>query len=621
MNLRLVAKLLGIVCLLIGMSMIFSMPFAYPSLGTRGEKFGSHIHVTGEFERDGFYALLWSMVVSFAIGGALWFWGRKSPGRLFRKEAMAVVGLTWFLATFLGALPFWFASTQMGPSIRIDRDEAWGVRNGLLGVQNWQRLGELTQDQAAVLNAVLSTGSRGLSREQLDEVDPIGTALFEQLAEQEPWTRYLSIPGGAGPIDRMDNYRIHHVSMSLVDAMFESQSGFSTTGSTVMSDLEDPVVVPHCILLWRSITHFLGGLGIIVLLVVLLGQGNVGKALMLTEVPGPTQDSPAARMQHTAWQFAGMYAALNVILLLILRAFGMTWFDAICHAFGTMATGGFSTYNGSVGHFGSAGIDFVIILFMVLAGTNFTLLFLFVCGIPGKLIRDNEWQVYVGIIAFATLAVMFFGNLSGDFAAEGDSLGKMWFKSLQYGLFQVVAIITTTGFGTHDFDAWNHFGRGLLLVLMFCGGCAGSTGGGLKVIRHILLVKILRLEIENSFHPNVVRPLRLGGEAVNQELRHSILVFFCFILVIYIGAWLLMVATEPDGVWHHQTNNKLIDSSSAVISTLNNIGPGLGTVGATQNFGHFSWHSKLLFIVLMMIGRVEVYVILCLFTVRFWRKS
>ena len=621
MNLRLVAKLLGIVCLLIGISMIFSMPFANPDLGSRGGKFGDHISVTGEFETDGFVALMWSVVASLVIGGGLCLWGRKSDSTLFRKEAMAVVGLTWFLATFLGALPYWWSGTQMGPTIRFGQDQAWAVDIGLFGIRNWHALAPLEENQNEVVKAVLSSGSRGLSEAQLAEVDPIGVALFEQLADKADWKRYLTVPGGPGPADRMDNYRIRFIPMSLIDAMFESQSGFSTTGSTVISDLEDPVAVPHCILFWRSITHFLGGLGIIVLLVVLLGQGNVGKALMMTEVPGPAQDAPMARMQHTAWQFAGMYAALNLVLVLILRMFGMTWFDSLCHAFATMATGGFSTYNGSVGHFDSAGIDFVIVLFMILAGTNFTLLYLCVRRPPGKLFRDSEFRVYIGIIAFATLAVMFFGNLNGDFASEGDSLGTMWFKSLQYGLFQVVAVITTTGFGTHDFDAWNHFGRGLLLALMFCGGCSGSTGGGLKVIRHILLVKILRLEIENAFHPNVVRPLRLGGEAVNQELRHSILVFFAFITVLFLGSWLFMLATEPDGAWKDQPHNKLLDSSSAVISTLNNIGPGLGTVGATQNFGHFTWHSKLLFIVLMMIGRVEVFVILCLFSIRFWRKA
>ena len=621
MNLRLVARLLGIVSLLIGVSMIFSMPFAYPSFGTRGEVFGRNIPVTGEFESDGFNALLFSVVVCLVLGAFLVWWGRKSDGTLFRKEAMAVVGLSWFMATFLGAVPFWLSGTQMGPTIRFGDVHAWSVREALLGVHNWRPMKALPDNQDAVVRAVLGAGSKGLSSEEINQVDPIGGALFEQLREQEEWKPFLLIPGDLGPADRIQNYRVRYLSMSLVDAMFESQSGFSTTGSTVIADLEDPVVVPHCILFWRSITHFLGGLGIIVLFVVLLGQGSIGKALMLAEVPGPAQDSPMARMQHTAWSFAAMYLILNLILVLILRSFGLTWFDASCHAFGTMATGGFSTYNSSLGHFESAGIDFTIVLFMLLAGTNFTLLYLFVRRQPSRLIRDSEWRVYIGIVLVATLTVMFFGNLRGDFADDGDSLGTMWFKSLQYGLFQVVAIVTTTGFGTHDFDSWNHFGRGLLLALMFCGGCAGSTGGGLKVIRHILLVKILRLEIENSFHPNVVRPLRLGGEPVNQELRHSILVYFGFILVIFVGAWLFVAATEPDGIWSDQTDNKLIDSCSAVISTLNNIGPGLGTVGATQNYGHFTWHSKLLFILLMMIGRVEVFVILCLFVPRFWRNA
>jgi trk system potassium uptake protein TrkH len=188
-------------------------------------------------------------------------------------------------------------------------------------------------------------------------------------------------------------------------------------------------------------------------------------------------------------------------------------------------------------------------------------------------------------------------------------------------LFQVVAIITTTGFGTHDFDQWSSFGRGVLFLLMFVGGCAGSTGGGLKVIRHILFLKIMRLEIEQAFHPTVVRPLRLGGKSVDDpDLRKNILVYFGLILVIFVFSWIFVVAVEPDATWGTNIEHKLIDSASGVASTLNNIGPGLGTVGATQNYGHFSPLSKFLFVWLMMIGRIEIFAILVLFMPSFWRN-
>ncbi len=627
MNLRLVAKLLGIVTLLIGAAMIFSMPWAHPSLGTRD---AAQIALTGEFESRGFYALLWSVVCCLSIGAGLLWVGRKSDGQLFRKEAMAVVGLSWLMATFLGALPFWLSATQLCPSVRFPESsrEPWVVVQGLFGVRGWRSLEPLEENEAGLIRRLLAAGSRGLAAQAIQDIDPSGVALLDQLAQRPEWKSLLLLPGDNGPADRLQNYRIRHIRMSMVDSMFESQSGFSTTGATVISDLEDPVVVPHCVLFWRSSTHFLGGLGIIVLFVVLLGQGSVGKALMLAEMPGPSQESPMARMQHVAWSFAGIYVALNAVLTILLKLFGLTWFDALCHAFGTMATGGFSTYNASVGFFKSARIDYTIILFMILAGSNFTLIYLLTKRRPGKLLRDPEWRVYIGIILLATVAIMTVGNLHGDFiladvAAEGAGvpLGTMWLQSLQYGLFQVVSIVTTTGYGTHDFDVWNDFGRGLLFVLMFVGGCSGSTGGGLKVIRQILFVKILRLEIEHSFHPNVVRPLRMGGEAItHQELRHNILVYFGFIIAIFVGSWLFLIATEPVATWNGVDDNKLIDSASAVAATLNNIGPGLGTIGATQNYGHFTWHSKLLFIWLMMLGRVEIFVILCLFVPRFWRS-
>ena len=387
----------------------------------------------------------------------------------------------------------------------------------------------------------------------------------------------------------------------------------------MISDLEDPYVIPHCLLFWRSSTHFLGGLGIIVLFVVILGQGSAGKAMMRAEMPGPTKEGSTARMQHTAWLFAAIYCGLNVILAILLMLCGLTVFDAICHAFGTMATGGFSTYNKSVGAFDSATIDYLITLFMLLAGTNFTLLYFCMILKPGKLFADVEWRTYMAIILGVTILIVGIGVAAQDF--EGNTFGQKVSAAVRYGLFQVVAIITTTGYGTHDFDGWNNFGRGILLMLMFVGGCAGSTGGGMKVIRHILFLKILRLEIEQAYHPTVVRPLRLGGNAVDDPgLSKSILIYFGLILVMFIASWMFVVALEPDTTWGATTEHKLIDSSTAIAATLNNIGPGLGIVGATQNYANFIWYDKIVFVFLMMIGRLEIFSILVLFYPAFWRR-
>ena len=326
------------------------------------------------------------------------------------------------------------------------------------------------------------------------------------------------------------------------------------------------------------------------------------------------------RMQHTALVFASIYVSLNAILTVIYCIEGMSVFDALCHAFGTMATGGFSTYNSSLGHFDSVPIEYTTIVFMILAGTNFTLLYLTLIGGPKRLFRDTEFGTYIGIISVVTLGVIFFGMRAGDigFATAGEAARN--------GLFQVVSIVTTTGYGTADFDRWNNFGRGILLLLMFVGGCAGSTGGGLKVIRHILFYKILRLEIEKSHRPRVVRFLRIGGSVVDDpNLAHSIVVYFSMILAIFVFAWLLLITFEPNSTWgasatESTLDEKLLDSASAVAATLNNIGPGLGVVGPTQNYAGFSQGAKLMFVWLMMLGRVEVFSVLVLFFPTFWRR-
>jgi len=514
MNTYLVLRQLGVISLLIAASMSFSLPWA---------------RYDGPLSPNGFYGLVGSIVISIGVGTTLLYLGRRASGRLFRREAMAIVGLSWVLATVLGAFPYLLSGT----------------------------------------------------------------------------------------------YRAAEARMNVADALFESQSGFSTTGATVLTDLDAPELVPRSILFWRSTTHFLGGLGIVVLFVVILGQGSAGKALMRVEMPGPSQDTPQARMQHTAWVLFFIYVGANALLTGLLWLEGMTLFDALCHAFGTMATGGFSTHNASIGYFaqqpGLNGelIELTILLFMVIAGTNFMLLYYLLLARPGRLLADLEWRCYIAILLGVTFIVCIFGLRQEDFGSAHEAL--------RYGGFQVVSIMTTTGYGTHDFDEWNSFGRGVLFLLMFVGGCAGSTGGGLKVIRHVLFLKILWLEIERSYHPTVVRPIRLGGKAIDDDdLRRNILVYFGLILVIFVFGWMAIVTFEPDATWSgydRPVSDKLIDSASGIAATLNNIGPGLGTVGATQNYAHFSSGSKLFFILLMMLGRLEIFAILVLFIPGFWRSQ
>ncbi len=647
MNLRRVARLLGIICLLIGGFMVFSLPWAYPELGVRN---ATHIVNTHQFETRGFAALLKSCGVCLAVGSLLLWWGRSSfHGPLYRKETMAVVGLSWIFATVLGALPYYFAGVYRGPAVlqlaavgEGAGDSSPTVAAGHLvwrGGLSPYRHKPLTRLQRELLSHVLSAGAQGRSAAEIcgrfpelasSNDDPLPVVL-ELIGEDPEWRSVWLLPGEEATQGSPENFRIRNVPMSFVDAMFESQSGFSTTGATVISQLEDPQLVPHCILFWRSSTHFLGGLGIIVLFVAILGHGSTGKALMREELPGPTHDRSQTRMQQAALTFAATYIGLTIVLIGLMKILGMTLFDAACHAFGTMATGGFSTYNASLAHFQNRPLEFLVIVFMILAGTNFSLLILSLRGKPLMMLRDIEWQTYVIIILVATLLVVLFGLVNGDFHQAGPpgsagDIDQGWLAQvitgIRLGLFQVVSILTTTGYGTCDFDRWNHISRAILLLLMFVGGCAGSTGGGVKVIRTVLLAKILRQEIEHSYHPSVVRPLKLAGQPVNDpHLRDKILVYFALIGVVFAASWILVVMVEADTTWDRAAENKLIDSASIVAATLNNIGPGLGTVGPSRNYGQLSPQVKLLCTWLMMLGRVEVFVILCLFSPRFWRTT
>lgn len=626
MNFRLVVKLLGMICLLIGVTMLFCLPWAFPFVGHHTDSIVPQNEL--KFEGRGFAALLLSFIISITAGTILYCCGRKAKGQIFLREAMAIVGLSWVLATILGSLPFLLSKTYRSCSVRVFE------QNNVVFVSkfNWNYFDEwypveLTSSQRLLIGLLADPPSEKFPRraEGLEIKDLVDLSQFSQTKVQQTIDELfqnkaiasvlLKPTAEQSPFGSNGRFRLKWVRMGVVDSLFEAQSGFSTTGATVISHLEDPGLVPHCILFWRSVTQFLGGLGIIVLFVVVLEEGSAGKALMRNEVPGPIDSNPMTRMRHMAIMFAGVYLALNAVLAIILMMSGeMNAFDAISHSFATLATGGFSNYDDSIGHFQSSFVHYTIILFMILAGTNFTLLFLFVRGRPNAMLGDFEWRTYIFLIGGLTAVLMFFGMWLGDVGFGSTS------TAFRDTLFQVVSIITTTGFGTNDFDQWNSFARASLLLLMFVGGCAGSTGGGMKVIRHVLFVKILRIEIEKSFRPRVVRKLQLGDRKVGDpELIQKILVYFALIIVIFCMGWLYVVAFEPADTWGADSENKLLDGASAVVATLNNIGPGLGTVGASENYGHFTNSSKFMFIWLMMLGRLELFVVLVLFIPRFWR--
>ena len=386
---------------------------------------------------------------------------------------------------------------------------------------------------------------------------------------------------------------------SYVDAFFEAMSGFTTTGSTILTDIE---ALPPSLLLWRSFTQWLGGMGIIVLSLAILPMLGVGgMQLFKAEVPGPTADRLTPRIQDTAKLLWGVYLLLSVIELGLLMAGNMSFFDALNHTFTTMATGGFSTRNASIAAFNSAYIDWVITLFMFLAGVNFSLHYLALRGRTLDFWRNEEFRFYLWLTLGGTTLLTLF-NLFGSYGSVSDSL--------RYSAFQIVSIMTTTGYATADFELWAVFCQYLLVVCMFIGGCAGSTGGGMKVARVLLLFKHAHVQLYRLIHPRAVRLVKLGNRPVDKEVMQAILGFFALYMGIFVAASLVMAALGMD----------LLSAGTSVITALGNVGPGLGTVGPVDNFAHVPAVGKLVLALCMLLGRLELFTVLVLVIPSFWRK-
>lgn len=385
---------------------------------------------------------------------------------------------------------------------------------------------------------------------------------------------------------------------SFTDAFFETMSGFTTTGATILTDIEK---LPHGILFWRSLTHWLGGMGIIVLslaILPLLGVG--GMQLFKAEVPGPVHDKLTPRMVETARILWGVYAIISLVETGLLMLGGMSLFEALCHTFGTMATGGFSTKNASIGHYNSLYIELVIITFMFIAGTSFSLHYQAFTGRIRAYWRDREFLFYLQIIITMIIIVSASLVITGRYP-----LGK----ALRYGVFQVVSITTTTGYGTADFELWSKSCQLILLLLMFVGGCAGSTGGSVKILRIMLIIKHANTEMKKLVHPSAVIPVRIGGKPVAPEVVTNILAFFLLYIFIFAIGSVIMTAMGLD----------LVSAIASVAATIGNIGPGLGTVGPTDNYAHIPIAGKFLLSFFMLLGRLELYTVLVLFTKSFWR--
>jgi trk system potassium uptake protein TrkH len=387
------------------------------------------------------------------------------------------------------------------------------------------------------------------------------------------------------------------------DCYFESMSGLTTTGASILSDIE---ALPHCLLWWRSFTHWLGGMGIIVLtlaLLPLLGYGVM--QLYKAEVPGPTADRLVPRVRQTAKLLWLVYLLLSVAEVLLLWAGDMNLFEACCHTFGTMATGGFSTRTGSIGAYSSPYLHWVIIAFMYLAGVNFALHFhLIRRGRFTGYFRSEEFRFYTGFVIVATILVslaVHLGTSDGEGSVEG---------AVRKGSFQVLAILTTTGYGIADYELWPAFAQVIIFFLMFTGGCAGSTGGGPKQVRILVLIKSAGAELKRMLHPRAVVPVRLDRMPVSREVLGNVQSFMLlYLLLIAFGAVILASQGED-----------LLTSISGALSCVSNVGPAFGDFGPTEDYSHASALSKWVLAGLMLVGRLEIYTVVVLVTPGFWRR-
>ncbi|MEE4285583.1 MAG: potassium transporter TrkG [Mariniphaga sp.] len=386
---------------------------------------------------------------------------------------------------------------------------------------------------------------------------------------------------------------------NFTNAFFETISGFTTTGSSILADIE---ALPHGILFWRSMTQWLGGMGIIVLsLAILPVFGIGGMQLFMAEVPGPTPDRISPRIRQTAKTLWGIYLIFTVAETLFLKLAGMEFFDAICHSFTTMATGGFSTKQASIAHWSSPAIQYIIVVFMFLAGTNFTLSYLAIKGKFRRVFTDEEFKYYGWFVIGFTLVIFSGLLISSNIGIE---------KAFRDSIFQVVSIMTTTGYATADYLLWTPILTVIIFALFFFGGSAGSTGGSIKIMRIVLLLKNSYYELRRMVHPHAIIPVKFNKHSVDPKIITNVLAFFMFYFVIFGFSTVIFSLIEPD----------MESAMGAVATSLGNIGPGLGNVGPAENFLHIKPAGKWFLSFLMLLGRLELFTVLVLFSPALWKE-
>ena len=382
-----------------------------------------------------------------------------------------------------------------------------------------------------------------------------------------------------------------------VNALFETVSGFTTTGASILTDVE---VLPKCVLIWRSFTHWIGGMGVLVFVLAIIPlTGGYHMALMKAESPGPSVSRMLPKVQSTAKILYAIYIGLTLLQISLMLLSRMPLFDALCISFGTAGTGGFGVLNSSCGDYSTLQ-QIIITVFMILFGVNFNVYFFLIMKKFGQAFHTEEVRYYLGIIAVAVIAITI--NVVHMFGSV--------LEALRHAAFQVGSIITTTGYSTVDFDQWPMFSKTILLMLMFVGACAGSTGGGIKVSRIMILIKSVGKELLLFLHPNAVKKIKIDGKPVAHEVVRSTNIFIVVYVLIFAVSTLIISIDNFD----YTTN------FSAVAATLNNIGPGLNLVGPAQNYSLFSNFPKLILTFDMLAGRLEIFPLLMLFYPRTWKK-
>ena len=464
--------------------------------------------------------------------------------------------------------------------------------------------------------------------EALCMIPPLLLSVFDGGVDQRAFLYALLICGGVGvllSLIRADNTRLQprdgfvcvalswivlglfgalpyffSHSCDFMDAFFETVSGLTTTGASIFSA---PSALPRGIQLWRALTQWMGGMGILVLVLALLPKISEGSVnLMKAESPGPISTKLRPRTGETARILYRIYIALTAIEAVVLRIVGLPWFDALTTALTTISTGGFSIRDASIAYYHSSLINWILVFFMFAASVNFTLLFLMVTRRFREALRSEELRVYTGIVVGSTLFITL------DLVAK---TGRSFSSALEHAAFQVTTLISTTGYCTEDFDLWPQFSRLVLLVAMFAGGCAGSTAGGIKVSRIVLLFKGLKRDLRRILHTREVRPITLDGQRVEEDTISSVsLFFFAYMIILFFSA-LIVSLDELD----------FTSAFTASLTCISNVGPGLGLVGPTCNFGFLSPLSKLVLSFTMLLGRLEIMPLLVLFLPSVWRKK